>query len=181
MTPKAGVRSEPRLFYTSERHSLLVLVLLLAESGLISVGDVEETVGVLTLFVDLAHERVALEHVAPIHEEVERVLLGHLDALADDKRELVRRQVVGHQVSIVKGEIYLGLPRTYLFLSMSGSLEVADFSQMMGMRSGYYSLILLLCSLRWSVRQALVSGGQRTLTEVRVLLLIGLCSGHLLI
>ena len=98
---------------TSVRHSLLVLwhfrsdFTVFAEGGLIGVGDVEETVGVLALLIDLDHEGVALQDVAPIHEEVEGVLLGHLNALADDKRELVRGQVVGHQVSIVKCEIYL--------------------------------------------------------------------------
>ena len=80
---------------------------LLAEGGLISVGDVEETIGVLLAIVDLTHEGVALEHVLALHEEVERVLLWHLDSLADNIGELVSSQVVGHQVPAQKGQGYL--------------------------------------------------------------------------
>lgn len=41
---------------------------------------------------------------------------------------------------------------TYLVLSMLGSLEVEDFSQITGMRSGYFSLILSASALRASKR-----------------------------
>ena len=37
-----------------------------------------------------------------IYKEVKAVLLGHLDAFADDVRELVSGQVVGHQISTEK-------------------------------------------------------------------------------
>ena len=60
--------------------------------------------------------------------------------------------------------------KTYLFLSMSGNLLEADFSQMMGMRSGYWALIFSLCSLRSSERK--LKRRIVILTKVRVLLLI---------
>ena len=40
----------------------------------------------------------SLEQVLSIHEEVQRVLLGELDALADDVVEVVGGQVIGHEI-----------------------------------------------------------------------------------
>jgi hypothetical protein len=51
---------------------------------------------------------------------------------------VIRGQVVRNEVP----RQGFGPKRTYLVLSMLGSLEVADFSQMTGILSGYFSLIL---------------------------------------
>ena len=153
---------------------------MVTERGLICVGDVEEAVVVLALVVDLAHEGITLEHVLSIDEEVEGVLLGHLYAFTDNERELVCCEVIRHQVPDKYRTISHKVGRvTYLFLSMSGSLLEADFSQMIGMRSGYCVLIFSLCSLRWSAITHQVSqrSMDKVLTEVRVLLFI--CFGHI--
>ena len=42
----------------------------------------------------------SLKQVLAIHEEVERVLLRELDALADDVVEVVGGQVIGHEVPV---------------------------------------------------------------------------------
>ncbi|TNV84603.1 hypothetical protein FGO68_gene5640 [Halteria grandinella] len=68
------------------------------QSGFICVGDVEEAVSVLPLLIDMGHEGVSLEQVASVDEEVERVLLRELYALPDDVVEVVRGQVVWHEV-----------------------------------------------------------------------------------
>ena len=70
-----------------------------SEGGLVSIGNVEEAVLVLSLFVHLRHQGVSLQHVASIYEKVKRVFLGQLDALADNIAEVIGSQVVGHQVS----------------------------------------------------------------------------------
>ena len=69
-------------------HSIGSLVIG-AKSTLISVGDVEEAVGVAPLLVDLRHQGVTLEDVSAVHEKVEGVLLGKSDSLSDDEAELV--------------------------------------------------------------------------------------------
>lgn len=46
----------------------------------------------------------SLEQILAIHEEVKRVLLGELDALADDVVEVVGGQVIGHKIPIRKIE-----------------------------------------------------------------------------
>jgi hypothetical protein len=60
---------------------------------------------------------------------------------------------------------------TYLVLSMLGSLEVDDFSQMTGMRSGYLSRIFADSALRAS-KVSHVSGLDWSLTKVGVVLLV---------
>jgi hypothetical protein len=40
----------------------------------------------------------SLEQVLAIHEEVQGVLLGELDALPDDVVEVVGGQVIGHEI-----------------------------------------------------------------------------------
>ena len=72
---------------------------LAAESGLIRVGDVEEAVGILALLVHFAHQRVTLQDIPAIHEEVERVFLGESNPLSDDKAKLIGSQVARGQVS----------------------------------------------------------------------------------
>ena len=109
-----------------------------AQSSLVCVGDVEEPVLVFAALVHMSHQRVSLQEVASVHKEVERVLLRQLYALPDDVVEVIRRQVVRNEVP----RQGFGPKRTYLVLSMLGSLEVADFSQMTGILSGYFSLIL---------------------------------------
>ena len=71
---------------------------LAAERGLVSIGDVEEAVGVFALLVDLAHQVLSFQDVPSINEEVERVLLGKSDSLADDESELVSGEVARGQV-----------------------------------------------------------------------------------
>jgi len=117
------------------------------EGSLVCVGDVEEAVLVLALLVHVRHQRITLQEVASVHKEIERVLLGQLYALPDDVVEVIRGQVVWNQVP----RLGFGPKITYLVLSMLGSLEVADFSQMTGMRSGYFSLILSASALRVSI------------------------------
>ena len=46
----------------------------------------------------------SLEQVLAIHEEVQGVLLGELDALTDDVVEVVGGQVIGHEIPIRKIE-----------------------------------------------------------------------------
>ena len=72
--------------------------LLGAKGRLISVSDVEETVGVLSLLVDLAHEGITFEKVSAVHEEVEGTSLWELDSLSDDVVEVVGREVVWNKV-----------------------------------------------------------------------------------
>jgi len=64
-----------------------------AKGRFVGVSDIEEAVDVLALVVDFAHERVSLEDVLAVDEEVKRVTLRHLDALADDVAELIGRQI----------------------------------------------------------------------------------------
>ena len=44
---------------------------LVSESSLVSVGDVEESIGVLSLLVDLTHESVSFKEVSSVDEEIE--------------------------------------------------------------------------------------------------------------
>ncbi len=82
---------------------------LIAESGLISVGDIEEPVIVLSLLVHMCHQGVyinvsdfifltSFEQVLPIDEEVEGILLWQLDSLPDDVVEVVGSQIVRDEV-----------------------------------------------------------------------------------
>ncbi len=71
-----------------------------AKSGLISVGDVKEAIGITFLLVDLRHQGVSLEQVLPVHKEVQRVLLRQLYSLANDVVEVIGCQVVRHEVPI---------------------------------------------------------------------------------
>jgi hypothetical protein len=74
--------------------------LLGSESSLISVSDVEESIGVLSLLVDFAHECVALEQVSPVNKEVEGARLWELDSLSDDVVEVVGRKIIWDKVPI---------------------------------------------------------------------------------
>ena len=58
---------------------------------------------------------------------------------------------------------------SYLFLSISGSFEVSDFSQITGILSGYLSLILSDSLFLASVEFTLI---YNKLTEIRVCLLV---------
>ena len=71
-----GVNSNLTRVVTNCKFNSIVVVV--AQSGLIGVADVEEAVGVLLAVVHLAHECVALQNVLALHEEVQRVLLRHL-------------------------------------------------------------------------------------------------------
>ena len=74
--------------------------LLLTECGLISVRDVQEAVGVLSLLVDFAHQGVALQEISTINEEVKRASLWKLNSLSNDVVEVVGRKVVWNEVPI---------------------------------------------------------------------------------
>ena len=105
-----------------------------AKSGLIGVSDVKEAIWVLSLLVHFGHQRIysmtfdiskltsrelrherltAFEDVPPVNEEVKRVLLWKLDALADDEAELVGGEVARCQVpedrdsQNLRGEIHV--------------------------------------------------------------------------
>ena len=67
--------------------------LISSEGRLVRVGDVQEAIWVLPLLVDFTHHVLTLEDVAAIDEEVEWVLLGKTDSLADDEAELISGQV----------------------------------------------------------------------------------------
>ena len=72
--------------------------LLSSESGLIGICDIEETISILSLLVDLTHEGVSLQQISTIHEEVKRSSLWKLDSLSDDVVEVVSREVVWNKV-----------------------------------------------------------------------------------
>ena len=72
-----------------------------AQGRLIGIGDVQETIWVFALLVDLAHQRVTLQDVPAINEEVQRVLLWESDPLSDNEAELVGGQVAGGQVPFI--------------------------------------------------------------------------------
>ena len=74
--------------------------LLLTKRGLISVRDVQEAVGVLSLLVDFAHQGVALQEISTINEEVKRASLWKLNSLSNDVVEVVGRKVVWNEVPI---------------------------------------------------------------------------------
>ena len=94
-----------------------------------------------------------------VDEEVQGVLLGQFYSLSDDVVEVIGRQIVGNEVPTQSGvarqvstgsqRAHLGL-NTYLVLSISGSLEVSDFSQMTGILSGYLSLMRSASLFLWS-------------------------------
>ena len=72
--------------------------LLLAESSLIRVSDIEEAIEVLSLLVDVAHQSVSLEKVSSINKEVKRTSLWKLDSLSDDVVEVIGREVVWNEI-----------------------------------------------------------------------------------
>ena len=72
--------------------------LLLAESSLIRVSDIEEAIEVLSLLVDVAHQSVSLEKVSSINKEVKRASLWKLDSLSDDVVEVIGREVVWNEI-----------------------------------------------------------------------------------
>jgi len=72
------------------------------ESGLISVSDVKESIGVLSLLVDLTHKSVTLQEVSAINEEVERSSLWELDSLSDDVVEVVGRKIIWDKVPRIR-------------------------------------------------------------------------------
>ena len=73
---------------------------LASERGLVSISDVEEAVGVFALLVHLTHQVLSLQDIPSVNEEVERVLFGKSDSLADDESELVGGQIARGQVPI---------------------------------------------------------------------------------
>ena len=73
-----------------------------AEGGLISVSDVEEAVSILSLLVDFAHERVALEQVSAVDKEVEGASLWQLDSLSDDVVEMIGGKIIWNEVPVQK-------------------------------------------------------------------------------
>ena len=72
--------------------------LLLTESSLIRVSDVEEAIEVLSLLVNIAHQSVSLEKVSSINKEVKRASLWKLDSLSDDVVEVIGREVVWNEI-----------------------------------------------------------------------------------
>ena len=87
------------------------------------------------------------QEVPTVDKEVQRVLLWQLDALPDDVVKVISGKVIWHEVPKRKRQSdaktqkqipteFLVRLVTHLVLSMSGSFEVSDFSQMTGMRSG---------------------------------------------
>ena len=81
--------------------------LLLTKRGLISVRDVQEAVGVLSLLVDFAHQGVALQEISTINEEVKRASLWKLDSLSNDVVEVVGRQVIWNEVPMRLKNIFI--------------------------------------------------------------------------
>ena len=176
---------------------------LTAKSGLIRVGDVQEAVGVLALLVHLAHQCVTLQNIPAIHKEVQRVFLRESNSLSDDEAKLIGGEVAGSQVSkmekkrVMSDELarenlrngwinVIGVLWTYLLRSLSGRLERAAFSQMIGTLSGYFSMILRDSSYRCSIVKITRLLAQNSnsidcfansyfsLTELRNLLLVSL-------
>ena len=76
--------------------------LLGTKSGLISIGNVKESISVLSLLVDFAHECITLKKVSTIHEEVQRSCLWQLDSLSDDVVEMVGREIIWNKVPKMK-------------------------------------------------------------------------------
>ena len=74
--------------------------LLLTESSLIRVSDVEEAIEVLSLLVNVAHQSVSLEKVSSINKEVKRASLWKLDSLSDDVVEVIGREVVWNEIPV---------------------------------------------------------------------------------
>ena len=70
----------------------------MTERRLLSVRDVEEAVGVLSLFVHFGHEGVALEKVFAVYEKIQGACLWQLDSLPDDVVKVIRRQIVRNQI-----------------------------------------------------------------------------------
>lgn len=73
-----------------------------SESGLISVSDVEEAIGVLSLLVDFTHEGVALEQVSAVYEEVKGAGLWEFDSLSDDVVEMIGGKIIWNKVPVVQ-------------------------------------------------------------------------------
>ena len=71
---------------------------LLSESGLIGVSDVKETIGILSLLVDFAHQSVSLQEISSVYEEVERSSLWELDSLSDDVVEVISREIIWNEI-----------------------------------------------------------------------------------
>ena len=69
-----------------------------SESGLISVGDVEESISILSLLIDFTHQSVSLQKVSSVHEEVKRSSFWELDSLSDDVVEVIGREVIWDKV-----------------------------------------------------------------------------------
>ena len=72
------------------------------QSRLIGISDVQEAVWVLSLLVDFRHQCVSLENVSAVYKEVQGVLLGKSDALADNEAKLVSSKVAWGQVPITQ-------------------------------------------------------------------------------
>lgn len=81
----------------------------MAEGGLVSVGDVEETVIVLSLLIHMCHQSIckqslviisltSFEQVLSVDEEVEGILFGKFYPLPDDVVEVIGSQVVRDEV-----------------------------------------------------------------------------------
>ena len=60
-----------------------------SECRLIGISDIQEAVWVLSLLVDFRHQCVSLQNVSAIYKEVQGVLLGKSDTLADNEAKLV--------------------------------------------------------------------------------------------
>ena len=94
----------------------------------------------------------SFQKVSPVDEEVQRASLRKLDSLSDDVVEMVRREVIRHQVPKRQCQSQEVRLSTYLVLSISGSLEVWLFSQITGILSLYRSLILSASAFLLSTR-----------------------------
>ena len=71
---------------------------LFSESGLIGVGNVEESIGILSLLVDFAHEGVSLQEISSVDEEIKGTSFWKLDSLSDDVVEVISREIIWDEI-----------------------------------------------------------------------------------
>ena len=96
--------------------------LLLTESSLIRVSDVEEAIEVLSLLVNVAHQSVSLEKVSSINKEVKRASLWKLDSLSDDVVEVIGREVVWNEIPVREEKMSLEILTMKIWTKMAFKL-----------------------------------------------------------
>ena len=104
-----------------------------------------------TLIKKVSDRLTSFEQISTIDKEVETSSLWELNSLPDNIVELVSRKIDWDKVPKIKGSDFH--QKTYLVLSISGSFEVSDFSQITGILSGYLSLILSDSAFLFSTRK----------------------------